>query len=446
MLANVLRSKRRRILAAVLSCVMLLGVVAFAVRGKVPAASAYSADVLRAIIGDQAVAKLENFVYQLQDQFNQSAYNLGADQPAAPWATAAANSSGAGHAAAAITPTPPPANAATANAAYTPTPAPAGSGTHSGPVVSQTSLPATASVAVAVVGAQPGPTATAGPPPLVAAPGVPLAALEALPGAGQWAPYLVGPSGQAVAARTFIQPDTTRQYAVVAIVAFKLSQARLHFVLGTNEPYSDVPITRTGLIPPQDSLPGVLLATFNGGFKARHGHSGAMVDGVTVLPPRPGFATVAIYADGHVEIGSWGVSMTATPNMLAWRQNGPLIIQDGQINPHTLDAAPQDWGYSLDGNTTVWRSGLAISADGQTLYYVAGPHLTMPALASALTATGAAQAMQLDINNFWVHFDAIQAAGDKLQAVPLVDGMNNGVGRYLEGYSRDFFYITANAN
>lgn len=435
MLANVLRSKRRRVLAAVLGCVSVLALAGYAARGQTPAAMAYGADVLRGIIGDQAVAQLENLVYRTQDKLNQSAYNLGADQPAAPWATTAPN------VAAAVTPTEP-----LAPDPATPTP-PAGHGgslARSGPVSSPTS-PAPTS-AVVLITSEPGPTATAWPPPLVAAPGVPLAALEALPGAGQWAPYLLGPSGQTVAARTFIQPDPERQYAVVAIVAFNLTQSRLHFVLGTNEPYSEVPLTRTGFIPPQDSLPGVLLATFNGGFKARHGHSGAMVDGVTVLPPRPGFATVAMYADGHVRIGSWGVTLTESRDILAWRQNGPLIIQDGQINPHTLDAAPQDWGYSLDGNTTVWRSGLGLSADGQTLYYVAGPHLTMPALATVLAATGAAQAMQLDINNFWVHFDAIQAAGDKLQAVPLVDGMNNGVGRYLEGYSRDFFYITANAH
>jgi hypothetical protein len=434
MVARLFRSNRRRVGAAVLGLLFVLGVAGYAGRGQLPGLMANSADVLRGVIGDQAVAQLESLVYNTQDKLNQSAYNLGADQPAAPWSTSAPP---AGDGQAPLTPTP-----ALANGAVTPSPAPNGSGNglaSSNSLGSPTSPPAGAATAV------PGPTATAWPPPLVAAPGMPLPALEALPGAGQWSPYLYGSSGQVIAARTFLQPDTQRQYAVVAVVAFNLSLSRLHFVLGTNEPYSEVPITRTGLIPYQDNQPGVLLATFNGGFKARHGHSGAMVDGITVLPPRPGFATVAMYADGHVAIGSWGVTMKETPDMLAWRQNGPLIIQDGQINPHTLDAAPQDWGYSLDGNTTVWRSGLGLSADGQTLYYVAGPHLTMPALATALAATGSTQAMQLDINNFWVHFDAIQAAGNKLQAVPLVDGMNNGVGRYLEGYSRDFFYITANA-
>ena len=95
----------------------------------------------------------------------------------------------------------------------------------------------------------------------------------------------------------------------------------------------------------------------------------------------------------------------------------------------------------MNGATAVWRSGLGISADGRTLYYVAGPSLTTTALADALAATGAVQAMQLDINNYWVHFASVQAHGPQLQAVPLLDAMNRNVGRYLQGYTRDFFYV-----
>ena len=47
------------------------------------------------------------------------------------------------------------------------------------------------------------------------------------------------------------------------------------------------------------------------------------------------------------------------------------------------------------------------------------------------------------VNAFWVHFEAFQADGDQLKAVPLLDAMK-GVGehRFLTGSSRDFFYIT----
>ncbi|MBI3176690.1 MAG: hypothetical protein HYZ35_01745, partial [Chloroflexi bacterium] len=104
--------------------------------------------------------------------------------------------------------------------------------------------------------------------------------------------------------------------------------------------------------------------------------------------------------------------------------------------------APQDWGFTVNGVTAVWRSGLGISADGRALYYVAGPSLTTTALANMLAATGAVQAMQLDINNYWVHFASVQANGSKLLAVPLLDAMNQNISRYLQGYTRDFFYVT----
>ena len=130
MLANVLRSKRRRVLAAVLGCVSVLALAGYAARGQTPAAMAYGADVLRGIIGDQAVAQLENLVYRTQDKLNQSAYTLGADQPAAPWATTAPN------VAAAVTPTEP---LAPDPATATPPAGHGGSLASSGPVSSPTS-------------------------------------------------------------------------------------------------------------------------------------------------------------------------------------------------------------------------------------------------------------------------------------------------------------------
>ena len=293
----------------------------------------------------------------------------------------------------------------------------------------------------------PGATPTAHAPPTPTASVVwvpaPLVALGSLVDEGQWSAYLQDASGRTVAYRTFLQPDPQRPYAVTAIVAFNLDLVRLHYVLGHLEPRSSVVLDRPGLIPADDLQSGLLLATFNGGFKAREGHFGAMVNGITVLPPRPDQGTVALYSDGQVRIGAWGTDIRPSADITAWRQNGPLLIHNGQINPHTAETAPWDWGYSLDGATAVWRSGLGLSADGRILYYLAGPHLITSALAQAMAATGADQAMQLDINNFWVHFDAIQAVGAELQASPLVDSMQSGAGRYLKAYTRDFFYVTA---
>jgi hypothetical protein len=96
--------------------------------------------------------------------------------------------------------------------------------------------------------------------------------------------------------------------------------------------------------------------------------------------------------------------------------------------------------------TAVWRSGLAISADGRTLYYVAGNSLTLPMLARTLAATGASAALQLDINIGMVHFDAIQSTPAGLLPVPLFNSMHaQSDDRFLNSDKRDFFYVTTYA-
>ena len=133
-----------------------------------------------------------------------------------------------------------------------------------------------------------------------------------------------------------------------------------------------------------------------------------------------------------------------SPDLFTWRQNGPLIIQDGVVNPHTADNAPQDWGYTVAGSITTFRSALGISQDGRTLFYAAGGYLTLPALAKAFQAAGAYQAMQLDINNYYVHFEAIHYNQGAPNGSVLLDIMHgSGDGRFLKPYPRDFFYVTS---
>ena len=101
-------------------------------------------------------------------------------------------------------------------------------------------------------------------------------------------------------------------------------------------------------------------------------------------------------------------------------------------------------GANIDGSVAVWRSGLGQSQDGRVLYYAAGDNLIAATLARALLAAGAYQAMQLDINNYWVYFGAVKTDRARLDTTPLFDKMKgHGTRRYLNGYSRDFFYVTA---
>jgi hypothetical protein len=67
----------------------------------------------------------------------------------------------------------------------------------------------------------------------------------------------------------------------------------------------------------------------------------------------------------------------------------------------------------------------------------------MEALAKSMQAVGAYNAIQLDINNYWVLFVKIISSGSKLTSEPLLPRlMVDGIDRYLTQSPRDFFYIT----
>jgi hypothetical protein len=271
----------------------------------------------------------------------------------------------------------------------------------------------------------------------------PVKALADKKNEGQWIPFL-SINNQVVAYRTFIAPDPVRPYAFAAVVAFDLQKCKLNFILGTEEPKSSISVVRSGRIPAEDVNVGVLLAAFNGGFKAEHGHFGVMINGQIIIPAVEGLGAVGLYDNGDVRIGILNKDIPETSHLIAWRQNGPLVLQDGQINPLTNNSDPKNWGYVVSSDTATYRSSLGISEDNQTLYYIVGPDLTLPALAQALQAAGVFQAIQLDINNYWAHFDSYKQNANKIQSVPLLDFMK-GVDdqRFLGAYIRDYFYVTA---
>jgi hypothetical protein len=262
-------------------------------------------------------------------------------------------------------------------------------------------------------------------------------------GAGVWIPYIQNTDGKVIAYKTFVQPDPERPYALTAIVAFNLNRSRLNFVIGTDEPYGkNVEKRAPGKIPETDMSPGSLIATFNGGFKYEHGHFGASSNGFVSALPLSGIGTVAMFRDGSIKMGMWGSDIVPSSDLLAYRQNGPMVIRDGiisdKINNQNL------WGLTIDGGVVTWRSGLALSENGKTLYYFAGSYLTINTLAKAMKMVLAQNAIQLDINNFWVHFDAIRSRNGDLVAEPLFPGdMSSDPTRYLKKFSRDFFYVTA---
>ena len=121
------------------------------------------------------------------------------------------------------------------------------------------------------------------------------------------------------------------------------------------------------------------------------------------------------------------------------RQNLPLIVENGQLNPALSNDSL--WGTTLGNTVRVWRSGVGVDAHGN-LIYAAADIQTAESLAQILQRAGALRAMQLDINYEWTTFNfyGTFGAGDPAKLLP---GMSRPATRYLSPDDRDFFAVYA---
>ena len=141
-----------------------------------------------------------------------------------------------------------------------------------------------------------------------------------------------------------------------------------------------------------------------------------------------------------------GQDILPSADMIAFRQNCPPIIQNGQINPQVSVDNRAVWGDTIGNQEITWRTGLGLSRDGRYLIYAVGNGTTVQTLAQALQDAGAYNAMQLDINRHYAHFVTYQSSGKPnppLRAVQLLDQMESDPTLYLVAHSRDYFYLTA---
>ncbi len=113
-------------------------------------------------------------------------------------------------------------------------------------------------------------------------------------GDGKWiAVATQGEGGKPLAYKTLIHPDSARAWAELFVVAIDLSRIHLRAVAGSVDPEASTPegraAQRPAVVAPEDRA--ALVAGFNGGWKAEHGHFGMKVGGVTLLPPRDASCT-----------------------------------------------------------------------------------------------------------------------------------------------------------
>jgi hypothetical protein len=306
-------------------------------------------------------------------------------------------------------------------------------------------------------------TVAAAPPPLPSAapvappapdPGVfpppsfkPLVERTKKPGDGVWIAVPEGGGGATPAMlRTTVHPHAIKGHVFTAIVAIDLRRIDLRLVAGTEEPKSKSvpPEHRPGLVAADDLAK--LIAVFNGGFMAKHGGWGMMLDGETYVPARDEGCTIGLYKDGALRIGSWPALKDSEPSMAAYRQTPPCLIEKGELHPVLLsEPETKKWGSSETGEREIRRSALGLDASGRTLFYGMGEWMSARGLAESMQAAGAVNVAEIDINWSYTRFLFFgrPAPGDPLQVtstlVPKMKFVSQG---YVKKPSdRDFFYL-----
>ncbi len=221
---------------------------------------------------------------------------------------------------------------------------------------------------------------------------------------------------------------------------------------GTLEPISpSVPAERRPGVVAAADLPA-LIAVLNGGFMTRHGTWGLMVGGDVFLPPHEDGCTVAMYRDGGVRIRTYrdlvGAGGGADPEMLAFRQTPPCLVEQGAVLPALLgEEKPRRWGLSITGGVDIRRSAVGLAEGGRTLLYGLGESITPRQLAEAMRAAGAVDAAQLDVNWSFTRFflygpSASPGAPPEITAT-LIPKLKHAAGQYVTKPSeRDFFYLS----
>ena len=280
------------------------------------------------------------------------------------------------------------------------------------------------------------------PPPPVAPP----VERTAKAGDGVWSTLAVSGVDPSPFATTIIHPHKIKPFVIAAVVAIDLSRASLGLVAGVEEPLSDdVPRERrTGLVP-KDQI-ATLLAAMNGGFKRRHGQHGLKIGADLFVPPKDDSCTIALTSSGALRIGTWSRLAANEADFAFYRQGPPCLVEDGSKNEETAGQwTVKKWGASETGDRDIRRSVLALSKDGETLYFGIGDWINPETLADAMVAVGVEAAVQLDINYSFTRFVLYGRGtdGEPVASSPLLPKLKFSTTEYWKEPSfRDFFFLT----
>jgi len=249
--------------------------------------------------------------------------------------------------------------------------------------------------------------------------------------------------GEPLALKTKLHPHPIRKDVEVVVIAFDLTRSELVWVAGAKEPESKTAPAdkRKGMVPATDHPK--LVAAFNGGFMAKHGKLGAMLDGAEFLPPREGACTIAITKSGGVKVAPWEELAGGASELAAWRQTPPCLLHRGEAHP-SVRHDHKRWGLSAEGKFEIRRTALGVDPSGRALLFGLGEWVEPKDLELAMRVAGATTAAQLDINWSYTRFNfyAKNAAGNLEVKGTLVPKLVHTKRSYVaEVAERDFFYV-----
>ena len=283
-------------------------------------------------------------------------------------------------------------------------------------------------------------------------PTVPSIWKDAKPGEGEWTPITYGflkpmlgiPSGAKPPAyfyRTVIRPDPDRPYSELVLVAMDMRQLELGMQAGYEDPKPTTGSPGEGHLPTDPAVYGRVVGTFNGAFKTEHGAYGMMVNHRVLLPPVKGGATVVVTNSSAVGLGSWPQSDEIPPDIASFRQNLDPLVEDGVANP----TGRRLWGWQIEGTSVMTqRTALCVTAAGH-LYYAWGAEIDGPTLGKALRQAGCSYAMHLDMNPAhagFVYTDVVNPKKAEYHLKLADDRMTIPPEKFVRWSAKDFFYVT----
>ena len=248
-------------------------------------------------------------------------------------------------------------------------------------------------------------------------------------------------TGEKVMAYTFVRPDPTRPFSYVTLAEMDMGKMQLGVVAGTKQPGGVIGNPGPGVIPQEILNSGNLIAAFDGGFQYRDGGYGMIVGEKIYVPLRDNVGTLVGYKNGTLKIINYQ-GQDLGQDVAFIRQNCPILVENGEV--FALNEINKKlWGRTFNADIYTWRSGIGLTKGGNLIYAV-GNNLSPETLATALKMAGAENAIQLDINPFWVRFNIFEPDGKGgYKTSTLTKDLKNGSNGYLNGYTKDFFYLYA---